>query len=289
MFFFIFLQIVERFEDVLARRQQEALRSIVIQVESDQLSKDAHQYCRQFGDFKNSYAYSFPDNRHFVLIEYENVDAVQETFANAGFRKDVVPWKNRFLSLQHSLLKSGGATNDSELKYSSIFEPSARNIADALQKVDTVDDQMQLLFEKTRLTDLPIRLRFLSALQAQSVLVQFLNHLFPNAVIYPFGSTMNGFGKMGSDLDMALQLKVFDRQADTREDKPLLFSGKQFEISEEAKKIEGKLQTKCVASMIDYFLPGVSHVLALHRARVPIVRYYDTFVQANADLSLNNL
>lgn len=30
--------------------------------------------------------------------------------------------------------------------------------------------------------------------------------MFPLAVAYPFGSTVNGFGKMGCDLDMVLRL-----------------------------------------------------------------------------------
>lgn len=282
----------EIFQDILNRRQGEATRSVVVQVDSDKHFVAAYQYCSQFGRFKNAFAYSFPKNRHFVLLEYETVDAVHEAFKYSGFQNDTVPWQNRFLSLQHEKINPStlkAPTDSPELKFNSIFEPSSQHLIDVLQKADTIDDQMQILYENTRLDDLSIRLRFIGALQVQTVLSQFLNYLFPNTTIYPFGSTMNGFGKMGCDLDMALQLKGIERNTHVNKEAPLLFHGKQYESTEEARKIEGKLQVKCVGSMIDYFLPGVGNVLSLHRARVPIVRYYDTYVLTNVDLSLNNL
>lgn len=47
-----------------------------------------------------------------------------------------------------------------------------------------------------------MRLRFLTARQVEMCLLG----LFPNAIAYPFGSSVNGFGKMGCDLDLVLRL-----------------------------------------------------------------------------------
>lgn len=62
--------------------------------------------------------------------------------------------------------------------------------------------QMTKLYETTRLNDVGVRLRHLVAQQVESV----LSGLFPNATAYPFGSSVNGFGKLGCDLDLVLRL-----------------------------------------------------------------------------------
>lgn len=54
----------------------------------------------------------------------------------------------------------------------------------------------------TRLNDVGQRLRFLTAKQVEST----VSGLFPNLCAFPFGSSVNGFGKMGCDLDIVLRL-----------------------------------------------------------------------------------
>ena len=174
---------------------------------------------------------------------------------------------------------------EAPLRIDNAVEPP---IADILRKAATFDEQVSLLYEHTQLTDLSVRLKFISALQAQVIINEYLDEIFPNAKVYPFGSTVNGFGKMGCDLDMALR---FDRQtehSDENSHMPLAFQGKNFETPEDVKKLEGR-QVKCIASLIDYFLPGTDGVSAFHGARVPIVRYFDTNIHSSVDLSVNNL
>lgn len=61
---------------------------------------------------------------------------------------------------------------------------------------------MLFLYENTKLNDLGTRLRFLTARQVELAVVG----MFPEAVTYPFGSSINGYGKMGCDLDLILRL-----------------------------------------------------------------------------------
>ena len=49
--------------------------------------------------------------------------------------------------------------------------------------------------------ELGIRLRYLLCAQIEDV----LQGLFPHILALPFGSTVNGFGKDGSDLDISVQ------------------------------------------------------------------------------------
>lgn len=59
-----------------------------------------------------------------------------------------------------------------------------------------------ILFRTTRLDELGIRLRYLTAHQLEAA----VSGLFPRAQVLPFGSSANGFGRQGCDLDLVLQL-----------------------------------------------------------------------------------
>lgn len=64
---------------------------------------------------------------------------------------------------------------------------------------------MNVLYENTKLTDLGTRLRFLTARQVELA----LTGMFKNVMAYPFGSSINGYGKIGCDLDLILKLDSF--------------------------------------------------------------------------------
>ena len=256
----------------------------MLEVNTKDICGQVYHHCKQFGEIKNAFVYTLKNERNLMLIEYDNVDAVNETFKFSGFQPNTVKWPNRVLTVRNSKLNPS-LPKEAPLRIDNAVEPP---IADILRKAATFDEQVSLLYEHTQLTDLSVRLKFISALQAQVIINEYLDEIFPNAKVYPFGSTVNGFGKMGCDLDMALR---FDRQtehSDENSHMPLAFQGKNFETPEDVKKLEGR-QVKCIASLIDYFLPGTDGVSAFHGARVPIVRYFDTNIHSSVDLSVNNL
>lgn len=57
---------------------------------------------------------------------------------------------------------------------------------------------MIALYNCLKITDLDIRLRFYTA----NEISYYLTRLFPNICVVPFGSSVNGFGQMGCDLDL---------------------------------------------------------------------------------------
>lgn len=61
---------------------------------------------------------------------------------------------------------------------------------------------MVALHNLTKLNEVGIRLRFLTAKQVEEA----LSGMFPDASAMPFGSSVNGCGKMGCDLDLVLRL-----------------------------------------------------------------------------------
>lgn len=62
---------------------------------------------------------------------------------------------------------------------------------------------MVTLHNLTKLSEVGTRLRFLTAKQVEEA----LTGMFPEANAMPFGSSVNGCGKMGCDLDLVLRFK----------------------------------------------------------------------------------
>lgn len=81
-------------------------------------------------------------------------------------------------------------------------------INDIMLGAKTVSDQMQILYKSTALNDVGIRLRFLAARQIETT----VSGIFPGAKACIFGSTVNGYGKLGCDLDLILQLNSIDSE-----------------------------------------------------------------------------
>ncbi|XP_031637341.1 poly(A) RNA polymerase, mitochondrial-like [Contarinia nasturtii] len=274
----------ENFRDLIERRQSEALRSVILEVNTIDVCGQVYNHCKQFGEIKNAFVYTLKDERNIMLLEYKHLDAVSETFKFSGFKANAVQCPNRVLVVKNSKLNSSLSTNAPLLLDNAIAPP----IAHILRNAATFDEQVCLLYDNSRLTELSLRLRFLTALQAQVVINKYMNESFPNAIVYPFGSSVNGFGKMGCDIDLALRFDTDIDRTDGNSDKPLEFCGKMIESEDDSNKLQGN-QVKCMASLIEYFVPGCESVSAFSGARVPIVRYFDTYIHSSVDLSVDNL
>jgi poly(A) RNA polymerase len=71
-----------------------------------------------------------------------------------------------------------------------------------IQNILQVSHQMNVLYDATKLNDIGTRLKFLTACQVENC----VRGMFPTAKAIPFGSSVNGYGKMGCDLDLVLRL-----------------------------------------------------------------------------------
>lgn len=268
------------------RRQAEAQRSVVLKVDSLDTCAQAYHHYKQFGEIKNAFVYPKKEGHPLMLLEFENTNGVKETFKNTSFMDNTVHWLNRSLLVDKSKLNPA-LSKDAPLQIEQVTEPS---IKDKLRSAKSFDEQANLMFEHTSITDAAIRLKYITALQAQSVLNEFLNTILPNATVYPFGSTVNGFGKTGCDLDMILRYDQDTTASNDNQEMPLVFQGKNFDklTMDDGGRLECR-QVKCMASLIEYFVPESDDVKAIVTARVPIVRYNDTNIANSVDLSVNNL
>lgn len=292
MFFIFTASSLRNFDDVIKSRQSEANRSIVVQVASEKSYDDVHSYCSQFGHISNAYFYTVPKDTSFILLEYDNEDAVEEAFQSSAFPElatGVVPVKSSFL-----WFRSTGAEqklrryNDTvKLKRSEkIVEKKTGELVNILQGASSISEQIRLLYENTRLNDLSIRLRFLGALQIQRA----ISGLFLNHAVLPFGSTVNGFGKLGCDLDMILHYNYDDSSLHPPKDynkRRLVFHTKGCPSDSKRGLIENHI--KFYGTLFESFIPGASNISPIHKARVPIVRYTHKYLDISVDISLLNM
>lgn len=259
-------------------------RSVIVKIENVDLSSNVYHYCKQFGEIKTAIAYSMKKtNQNLVLLEYEQEDSVHEAFKFCGYSKSgSPPWDNRYLALRKSALAEP-ISNDAPLQYDCVDFASAAHI---LSKAESIEQQILLMYEHTGVNELATRLKFMGLIEAETIVNHFMSSIFPNARIHPFGSTLNGFGQRGCDLDMILH---YDKPMTTPEmESSINFYNRNIGQTDEDSKLLAGRQVKCMSALIDHYLPNISQVSALSGARVPIVRYYDLNVPCSVDISVMN-
>lgn len=143
-----------------------------------------------------------------------------------------------------------------------------------------------------------IRLRFLAARQIE----ESISGIFPHARACIFGSTVNGYGKLGCDLDMILQLNSKDSEviimsssydaktqifiSQIESTKRLVFHTKKT-LTNARSQVQRNLEN--ISDTLQLFVPGVCHVRRILQARVPIIRYHHEHLDLEVDLSMNNM
>uniref|UniRef100_A0A1A9WCN3 Poly(A) RNA polymerase, mitochondrial n=1 Tax=Glossina brevipalpis TaxID=37001 RepID=A0A1A9WCN3_9MUSC len=280
------------FEDVVLQRQLEATRSIVVQVSSKKSFSELYHYCSTYGRIIGAHHYCVQneDIRHYILLEYENSEEASNAIDCSAYNDEMtgIPAKSPFLWFRASSKKPlkreielnklpSLCTVDGSLS----LEQTELNAL--IRGASNIDEQLSLLYQNTKLNDLGVRLRFLAAFQVQ----QALYGMFPLANAIPFGSSVNGFGKMGCDLDLILRFdQEYKRKSQKYEESRLVFHTKQNFTNGRS---QTQRQMESIGDMLQLFLPGICHVRRILQARVPIIKYHHEHLNLEIDLSMSNL
>nr|CAH7737531.1 unnamed protein product [Callosobruchus chinensis] len=259
-------------------RRVEAKRSVLVQVQSAQSCTELNSYCNIFGTVKQMFHYS-----HFILVEFAEESDVDNLLRNSSYVDEtlVVPTYSHFLwfkapNKKSPKLKQINATTLSAEDGTRVLNDS--EIKDSLSKCENVSEQMRMLHLLTRLNDLGSRLRYLTALQIENM----ISGMFPHTQAYPFGSSVNGYGKMGCDLDLVLRL-VDKTSSDNNR---LMFHCK---ASSGSERSTNQRHIEAFGDMIHLFLPGCAQVRKIIQARIPIVKYQQKLTDVECDLSMGNM
>lgn len=268
---------------MIRSRKHEADKSLVVQVNSENSYQDLFNYCSQFGEIKSAFHYKIPEEKnHFILLEYKDVTGYAKALRDCRFNKENlgIPVWSPFVWFKVAKMR----TEKSEMTRPVLTCEETRliddpSLNDMLRSASSLDDQMVILYRLTCLTDLGIRTRFLAAKQLEAALCG----IFPNVQALPFGSSVNGFGKIGCDLDLILRVHHDSVQAS---DSRLIFHTKA-SLSNERTQVQRQMEI--LGDILHQFLPGVSNVRKILQARVPIIKFNHECLDLDVDLSMSNL
>uniref|UniRef100_A0A915LAB5 Poly(A) RNA polymerase mitochondrial-like central palm domain-containing protein n=1 Tax=Romanomermis culicivorax TaxID=13658 RepID=A0A915LAB5_ROMCU len=227
-------------------------------------------YHHTFGEQKTYFYY-------LCQVGRKRADYFTSNFPHSS--SDGVPVRMRLLKLARERMSLNVEKNTANVYCDEINQSS---LDDILRSSKSIDDQMENLVNEMELKPAGIAMRFFVA----SLVEDIFCGLFPNSVCTPFGSSLNGFGKKGGDLDMHMEfedptlvrkrtlnrkLNVIYRSTGTTDDRQL--NQKILDI---------------YATVLSNFVPFCSDVRRILNARVPIIKFNIGFGGISCDLSANN-
>lgn len=273
------------FDTFVTHRQSEARKSILVQVSSEKSYDELQKYCSQFGVIISAHYYNVPeDDSHYILIEYRTSEEASTCMNACIFNQDVrgIPTKSQFLWFRTGpkIKTTKAIENANQINIvNGNLRVREEDMISWLSAAENLKDQIKILHNSTMLSDLGTRLRFLAAQQLQNA----VTGMFPEAYAHPFGSSVNGFGKEGCDLDLVLRL---DSGKSEIRDSRLVFHTKS---NLNNPRTQTQRYMEGISDMIQLFLPGVNNVRRILSARVPIVKYNHDYLDLEVDLSMSNL
>lgn len=275
-------------EEVVRTRRQQAQRTLLVEVAGASSAAELCRVCGQHGRVQAMFHYTLPPRGHvrpkeMILIEYSEVTEAEEAlrYASHASSKDHPPSYSPMVWLSAG---RGATTPKNPYPTPPVTLTPAVTQEEVLQRLSqcsSVSDQIQTLHDAQKLTELGWRLRFFTCRQVESA----LSGLFPRAVVFPFGSSVNSFGHRDSDLDMTLELAGDGTTQDASG--RLVFQGKHSSTSANP-RLTLQRRMEVIAELIDHFLPGCSQVQRILNARVPIIKYRQELTAIDCDLTMSN-
>lgn len=264
----------------MEERQSQAKRSIFVETSNDTNSiRELLVHCGCIGKVQTIYRND--NNSHaYFLIEYTNETVAKEIMRTAFHSGNhMIDGKvracGRFLYFN--------AKNETIIKHNKHaykHDTSLRDheaILKAMRMGRTFDQQILTLYKVNKLSDLSSRLRFLTALQMEEA----LSGVIHEAKVLPFGSSINGFGSMESDLDMVLM-------SGSNKTTKSQFSAIELGRSDDPARVNVRNNLFVMSAIARNWLQGVIEVTNVLNARVPIIKYAHKLTQLDCDLSACN-
>ncbi|XP_044032638.1 poly(A) RNA polymerase, mitochondrial [Siniperca chuatsi] len=268
---------------VQAERQEQAERSVLISCHSKTNEKKFLKYLSRHGDIKKYFFYE--SYGMYAVVEFANRESVASLLEEAVIpsvnHESMVPFKSRLLSLKNL----GSADSLNQQSGQQCQPQTTIPISELIQRLsreESIDQQVTSLTETYQLTEENSRLRFLVC----SLLKDIAAAYFPECTIKPFGSSVNGFGKLGCDLDMFLDLDGISGRKAKMPKSGLSLEYQMKRANSERAVTQSTLSV--IAECVDQFGPGCVGVQKILNARCPLVRFAHQPSGFQCDLTANN-
>ncbi|KAI3355056.1 hypothetical protein L3Q82_017937 [Scortum barcoo] len=268
---------------VQTERQEQARRSVLISCPARTNEKKFLKYLSRHGDIKNYFFYE--SYGVYAVVEFANQESVASLLEGTDVpsisHESMVPFKSRLLSLKN-LGSVDSPKQQLGKQCQSQTTPPINELIQRLSKEESIDQQVTSLTEAYQLTEENSRLRFLVC----SLLSDIAAAYFPESIIKPFGSSVNGFGKLGCDLDMFLDLDGITGKRANMPQSDLSLEYQMKRANSERAVTQSILSV--IGECVDQFGPGCVGVQKILNARCPLVRFAHQPSGFQCDLTANN-
>ncbi|XP_039258127.2 poly(A) RNA polymerase, mitochondrial-like [Styela clava] len=219
-----------------------------------------------------------PGTTNRYVVQYRNVESAN-TILYQG--------KNGAIENQMVSIKTGTEPTSKKQASSSIIgslpKSKTNTLHQLLDQQETMEDQMKIFTERNVMSSAEIRVRYIFL----NVLKKFFAKHTGIVHVRPYGSSLSGAGRPGTDFDVVLLTKDFIKYIS----KPLPNSI-QYMDTEGATRRELFKESVEVLEEIKHVLqhlPGAKNVKFISQARIPIVKFHFSLVNLSVDISANQL
>ncbi|KAM8822570.1 poly(A) RNA polymerase, mitochondrial [Spinachia spinachia] len=268
---------------VQAERQKQAERSVLIRCQTRTNENSFLKYLSMHGVINKYFFYeSFG---MYAVVEFANreslISLVEEAAIPTVSHESMVPFKSRLLSLR----SFGSAEPPNQKSGKGCLSQTTipiNKLIQGLSKKGSIDQQMTSLTDIYQVTEENSRLRFLVC----SLLKDIAAAYFPECTIKLFGSSVNGFGKLGCDLDMFLDLDGISGRNAKMPKSGFWLEYQMKQTNSERAVTQSILSV--IADCVKQFGPGCVGVQKILNARCPLVRFAHQPSGFQCDLTANN-
>ncbi|XP_055003337.1 poly(A) RNA polymerase, mitochondrial [Sorex araneus] len=273
----------KRFSELQKERQEQAQRTVLIHCPNKLSEKKFLKYLSQHGSINNHFFYeSFGLYAVVEFCQKESVASLQSVTRTPSLGTEAaIPFRSRFFNLK---LKSSSSQTSEQpsVQCSNQSPPSNKKLFELLCCAESVDDQLHTLLREFQLTEENTKLRYLTCSLIEDISAAY----FPECTIRPFGSSVNGFGKLGCDLDMFLDLDEIERLGAPKTSGNFLM---EFQVKNvPSERIATQKILSVIGESLDHFGPGCVGVQKILNARCPLVRFSHQASGLQCDLTTNN-
>ncbi|XP_078660631.1 speckle targeted PIP5K1A-regulated poly(A) polymerase-like [Branchiostoma floridae x Branchiostoma belcheri] len=293
-------------------RQNQADRSLFITGFRKGTSElELTDYFNSYGSVSN--VFMDKDKGAYAILEFSTKDRAQTVLQTSPHILDehelkVKPRELKTFSPKRQHKRQAGTGDGQATEQEEVFR--------ALCGQPSVDDQMSMLMQYHQISPEGIRVRYLVCTLLREVFQEF----FPACRVFPFGSSVNGFGRPGCDLDLYLDFgrSKFDYQFATPSsgsDKNLTDPSREEATTEKTvdssemnstDTADHELDSDNVISMEDIesasveellsllanilkrCAPGCAKVQVVPSSRCPVVKFVHKDTGLRCDISINN-
>ncbi|XP_019630200.1 PREDICTED: speckle targeted PIP5K1A-regulated poly(A) polymerase-like [Branchiostoma belcheri] len=263
-------------------RQNQADRSLFITGFRKGTSElELTDYFNSYGSVSN--VFMDKDKGAYAIVEFSTKDRAQTVLQTSPHILDdheltVKPRELKTFSPKRQHKRQAGTGDGQASEQEEVFR--------ALCGQPSVDDQMSMLMQYHQISPEGVRVRYLVCTLLREVFQEF----FPACRVFPFGSSVNGFGRPGCDLDLYLDFgrSKFDYQFATPSSADHELDSDNVISMEDIESASVEELLALLANILKRCAPGCAKVQVVPSSRCPVVKFVHKDTGLRCDISINN-